>query len=321
MAGFDGDVHIEVARGIRTAVESEGGHFRPFGEFRKRLAAAGIHVSSTIASKLWRAVDESSEHSEEEEEEEVKDGVPEPQSAQDQPEDVDQGLSLLEIEESHFYPIEHDATLESLEERMSQGLAAVLRVDYEAAEKRMLILLQQAHFYCEVRKMGLSVSQVRTLLKGMAPKVKESVEAFAYRYSSAHAVYIRLAGPSGFEESLKTKGRRLLTAAGLPVPAEFLGPDVSLFSGRSPKAELFQSPSAGTPPRRQEHFIGTPFDPAPPFPAFRGFATPQQEDPVKVASIFQVKPQVTLPKMGNKDHDVEAHMEEFEDLCNLANPK
>jgi uncharacterized radical SAM superfamily protein len=51
MAGFDGDVHIEVARTIRTAVESEG-CYRPFGEFRKRLAAAGIHVSSTIASKL-----------------------------------------------------------------------------------------------------------------------------------------------------------------------------------------------------------------------------------------------------------------------------
>ena len=67
MAGFDGDVHIEVARSIRTAVESEGGHFRPFGEFRKRLAAAGIRVSSTIASRLWRAVDDSAEISADEE--------------------------------------------------------------------------------------------------------------------------------------------------------------------------------------------------------------------------------------------------------------
>ena len=87
MASFDGDEHIDVARSIRTAVESEGGHFRPFGEFRKRLAAAGIRVSSTIASRLWRAVDDSAEISadeeEEEEEEEVKDGAPEPQSAQD----------------------------------------------------------------------------------------------------------------------------------------------------------------------------------------------------------------------------------------------
>ena len=83
MAGFDGDVHIEVARTICTAVESEG-CYRPFGEFRKRLAAAGIRVSSTIASRLWRAVDDSAEISadEEEEEEEVKDGAPEPQSAQ-----------------------------------------------------------------------------------------------------------------------------------------------------------------------------------------------------------------------------------------------
>ena len=46
----------------------------------------------------------------------------------------------------------------------------------------------------------------------------------------------------------------------------------------------------------------------------------RKKDPVKVASIFQVKPQATLPKMGDKDHDVESHMEEFEDLCNLANP-
>ena len=167
---------------------------------------------------------------------------------------------------------------------------------------------------------------------------------------------------------MKTKGRRLLTAANLPVPMEFLGPDVSMSSGHSPKGDNFQSPSAGTPPRRNDHFIGTPLEQSPPFPAFTGFATPQEErwengsvggsqaasevaavlqelkesrkqdnelrrkeleilleatrkkDPVKVASIFQVKPQAALPKMGDKDHDVESHMEEFEDLCNLANP-
>ena len=245
MAGFDGDEHIEVARGIRAAVESEGGHSRPYNEFYKRLAAAGIHVSSTIASKLWRAVDESSETSGDDEDAEAQDTPPEPQLAQDPPEELDLGVSLVEIEASHFYPIEDEELLESLEARMSQGLASVSRTDYDAAEKRMLILLQQAHFFCEVRKMGLSASQVRTLLKGMAPKVKESVQAFAYRYSSAHAVYIRLVGPSGFEESLKTKGRKLLTAAGLPVPDEFLGPEVSLSSGHSPKAEQFQSPIAG----------------------------------------------------------------------------
>ena len=100
---------------------------------------------------------------------------------------------------------------------MSQGLATVLRVDYEAAEKRMLILLQQAHFYCEVRKMGLSISQVRTLLKGMAPKVRESVEAFAYRYSSARAVYIRLAGPSGQRPKV-TYSCRFAGACGIPRP-------------------------------------------------------------------------------------------------------
>ena len=165
MAGFDGDEHIDVARGIRAAIESEGDHFRPFGEFRKRLAAADIHVDSTIASKLWRAVDESTETSGDDKDEEDQDTPPEPQLAQDPPEELDRGVSLVEIEASHFYPIEDEELLESLEARMSQGLASVSRADYDAAEKRMLILLQQAHFFCEVRKMGLSASQVRTCLR------------------------------------------------------------------------------------------------------------------------------------------------------------
>ena len=38
-------------------------------------------------------------------------------------------------------------------------------------------------------------------------------------------------------------------------------------------------------------------------------------------SIFQVKPQVDMPILGDADNDVEAHLEEFEDLCNLANPR
>ena len=48
-------------------------------------------------------------------------------------------------------------------------------------------------------------------------------------------------------------------------------------------------------------------------------ATKSKEAP-KVSSIFKVNPNAEFPKMGDKDHDVEAHMEEFEDLCNLANP-
>ena len=37
-------------------------------------------------------------------------------------------------------------------------------------------------------------------------------------------------------------------------------------------------------------------------------------------SIFKITPQADFPIFGDKDTDVEAHMEDFEDLFNLANP-
>ena len=37
-------------------------------------------------------------------------------------------------------------------------------------------------------------------------------------------------------------------------------------------------------------------------------------------SIFKITPQADFPIFGDKDTDVDAHMEDFEDLCNLANP-
>ena len=40
----------------------------------------------------------------------------------------------------------------------------------------------------------------------------------------------------------------------------------------------------------------------------------------RVPSIFAVKPQAVFPKFGDKNFDVEEHLESFEDLCNLANP-
>jgi hypothetical protein len=40
----------------------------------------------------------------------------------------------------------------------------------------------------------------------------------------------------------------------------------------------------------------------------------------KINSIFKVNPSAEFPKFGDADNDVEAHLEEFEDLCNLANP-
>ena len=232
----------------------------------------------------------------------------------------------------------------------------------------MLQALQQGQFYLEMKQMGLTASQVRTLLKGMAAKINETKAAFAYRYVNTFAVYVRVVGPTAYEESFKTKARRLLVAADLPVPVEFEGPQISLSSGHS---QNFQSPSGapgpGTPPRRREHFIGTPLEPSPPFPAFNGFSSPKEErweneslngsqgsevaamlneirearrqdaeirkkeleviwedtkkkEIPKVSSIFKVNPNAEFPKMGDKDHDVEAHMEEFEDLCTLANP-
>ena len=171
MAGFDGDEHIDLARSIRAAVESEGGHTRPYGEFRKRIAAAGISLSSTACSRLWRAAVEEAVTSEEDlgGEGEVEGEVELPPS---QPEDAEEGLSLSEVVGSHFGPIQDNETLDDYEERLSQGLASVRRSEYEVAEKQMLQVLQQGHFYLEMKRLGLNASQVRTLLKGMGPRSK-----------------------------------------------------------------------------------------------------------------------------------------------------
>ena len=109
MAGFDGDEHIEVARTIRAAVEEEGGFLRPYGEFRKRLAASGANVSSTSCSRLWKAAAAEKVTEDSQDEEPGDEDVPvepkqaqetEPAQARDQ-EEEDQGLTLDEIGRPH----------------------------------------------------------------------------------------------------------------------------------------------------------------------------------------------------------------------------
>lgn len=266
---------LELARTVRADIEQRGGYTRPYGEFRSRIAQAGISLNSTASSKLWRAADREAASGSETgggSEEEADDGVT------PELEGEEQGLTFEEISASHFGPIQDNETLSDYEERVFQGLALVRPSDYDRTEKAMLQALQQGHFYLEMKQMGLTASQVRTLLKGMAAKIKETKAAFAYRYVNTFAVYVRVVGPTAYEESLKTKARRLLVAADLPVPEEFEGPEISLSSGHS---QNFQSPSGapgpGTPPRRREHFIGTPMEQSPPFPVFNGFSSPKEE--------------------------------------------
>ena len=45
-------VDLEVARTVRADIEQRGGYSKPYGEFRKRIAAAGISLNSTARSKL-----------------------------------------------------------------------------------------------------------------------------------------------------------------------------------------------------------------------------------------------------------------------------
>ena len=69
---------LEVARIVRADIEQRGGYTRPYGEFRKRIAAAGISLNSTASSKLWRAADREAASGSETgggSEEEANDGV------------------------------------------------------------------------------------------------------------------------------------------------------------------------------------------------------------------------------------------------------
>ena len=92
---------VDAARVIRAEIEEQGRFIRPYGEFRKRIAAAGISLSSTACSKLWKAAAEKEVITEEDpggEEEE-----------QEEQEDADeQGLTLIELKLSCLTPIREE---------------------------------------------------------------------------------------------------------------------------------------------------------------------------------------------------------------------
>ena len=151
------DADVAVARALRADIEEQGGFTRPYGEFRKRLAVAGISVSSTACSQLWRAAAEELVTTDEDQGGEEEVGA-KTEGHDIHPEEEDPGLSLAEIMEPYYRPIQDDETLDDYEERLSQGLASVRRSEYEVAEKQMLQVLKQGHFYLEMKQLGLNVS-------------------------------------------------------------------------------------------------------------------------------------------------------------------
>ena len=97
-------------------------------------------------------------------------------------------------------------------------------------------LILQGHFQTEAQRKGVTVVQVRAVLRGLGPLLHEVPIAFANRFAACVQVYSRMALPELVEDTIKTKARRLLLKAGLKVPAEFEGPEES-FSLGSPKKE------------------------------------------------------------------------------------
>jgi hypothetical protein len=151
---------------------------------------------------LWRAAEQEAASGSDNgggSEEEADDGVT------PELEGEEQGLTFEEISASHFGPMQDDETLSDYEERVSQGLASVRPSDYDRTEKAMLQALQQGHFYLEMKQMGLTALQVRTLLKGMAAKINETKAAFAYRYVNTSAVYVRVFGTCQYRKSSKAQ--------------------------------------------------------------------------------------------------------------------
>lgn len=188
------------------------------------------------------------------------------------------GLALVELTESLLTPIDENETLTEFEERLAQGMASALPEEAEEVQRVALQLLQEAHFFLETIKMGLAAPQVRMLLKGMAAKVREVPLALSNRYLAALAVYRRLGGAR--DESLFTKARRLLLAAGEPVPQDLEGDEVSLSGsgqsgspGRTPGRTDFHSLEAGGEERRN-FTIATPTPMGNERP-FLGFSTPR----------------------------------------------
>jgi len=400
------DIAIEV-RAEATAGAAAAG-MNAYNNFRRLLKERGLTVAPKMAAELYRRAvpggfeaplqeaekkdeeipeeeEDQPEDGEEEEEAEDEEVDPEGQDYEspgpgkdgldEEGEQEDEGETVESLMKDFFTPILETETLDDFEERILQGIALGKESDRHRLDTIAMDLIAQAHFHLSVVRLGLDAPQVRVHIKSLSKKVRETDVAFAKRYLAATRVYVRIAERS-LDDSLRTKGRRLFEAAGLGVPKEFEGPDVSLSSGHTGREETErQTPS---PPRPKTFNIRTPDgeEQVPPFP----FRAPRREDfdgasvspsqapselvalvaEMKAAreqqaaeakaareearlaaeaaaelrkqelqiladkksstSIFQVKPQADFPKFGDKDHDVESHMENFEDLCTLANP-
>ena len=113
--------------------------------------------------------------------------------------------SLVELEKTFLTQLEEEETLADYEERLARGLGLVSEEEAPSAQDLSLCLLQQARFYREIRRLGLTTSQVRMLLMSTTTKMRETPTAFARRYEAGLAVYLRTGGCR--DESLLTKGR------------------------------------------------------------------------------------------------------------------
>ena len=114
MAGFEGEEHLEVAGGLRSVIVETGGLSNPRNEFRRRLAAAGIKVSATVCSRLWRAAGEQLVVASQDA------GSEEVEEHEDEEEDAEeQGLTLIELKLSCLTTIREEETLDDYEERLA----------------------------------------------------------------------------------------------------------------------------------------------------------------------------------------------------------
>ena len=299
---------LDIAKEIRaeaTAGAADAG-MNAYNNFRRLLKERGFTVSPKTAAELYRRavpggsdaplqeaegkdeeVPEEEEYhpeeGEEEEEGEAEDEEVDPEDyespgqgkdGQDEGAgEEDEGETIESLMKDFFTPILETETLDDYEERIIQGIAMGKESDRHQLDTIAMDLIAQAHFHLSVVRLGLDAPQVRVHIKSLSKKVRENDVAFAKRYLAATRVYVRIAERS-LDDSLRTKGRRLFEAAGLGVPKEFEGPDVSLSSGHTGREETEkQTPS---PPRPKTFNIRTPDgeEQVPPFP----FRAPRKED-------------------------------------------
>ena len=102
-------------------------------------------------------------------------------------------LTLADLEQGHFLPMGPDESFAEFEVRMAHVLSSVLPSERPQAEERMMDLILQGHFQTEAQRKGLTVVQVRALLRGLGPLLNEVPIAFANRFAACVQVYSRMA--------------------------------------------------------------------------------------------------------------------------------